>query len=315
MKRFVLALLVVVSAVASLPLSASADADCPDFATHEEAQAYFESIGGSPAYNADRLDADNDGIACESLPSGGGGGYSAPAGDTYVDPVADTSTSTTQPGVAVAPPAVNQAPQSQTLNDPVVDACAPYDAWTWAQTVFEKNPGANAGLDPDGNGIACEHLPIGGFAPVMWTQDMPDKAQQGVLISVNDGNVITVLLNGVKTNIRLQGVVAPMDSQCGADTSKAYLQWMLSLIPNGTVFVENDFAPDNNGENIVGYVWFEIGGDVYLANEAMARNGLGQPGGKVFNPLEKEFADAGTFAEKHQLGIYGECGGFGSQVS
>lgn len=44
------------------------DKDCSDFATHAEAQAYFESKGGSPTNNADKLDADRDGIACESLP-------------------------------------------------------------------------------------------------------------------------------------------------------------------------------------------------------------------------------------------------------
>ena len=44
------------------------DKDCSDFATQEEAQAYFESKGGSPSNNVDRLDADHDGIACKSLP-------------------------------------------------------------------------------------------------------------------------------------------------------------------------------------------------------------------------------------------------------
>lgn len=44
------------------------DKDCSDFATQAEAQAYFESKGGSPTNNVDRLDADHDGIACESLP-------------------------------------------------------------------------------------------------------------------------------------------------------------------------------------------------------------------------------------------------------
>jgi len=44
------------------------DKDCSDFATHAEAQAYFVSKGGSPTNNVDRLDADHDGSACESLP-------------------------------------------------------------------------------------------------------------------------------------------------------------------------------------------------------------------------------------------------------
>jgi len=49
--------------------SGSGDKDCKDFMTHSEAQAYFNSKGGSPTNNVDNLDADHDGIACESLPS------------------------------------------------------------------------------------------------------------------------------------------------------------------------------------------------------------------------------------------------------
>lgn len=44
------------------------DKDCPDFATHAEAQNYFISKGGSPSHNVDKLDSDGDGIACEGLP-------------------------------------------------------------------------------------------------------------------------------------------------------------------------------------------------------------------------------------------------------
>lgn len=46
----------------------SRDKDCSDFVTQNEAQAYFESKGGSPTNNVDRLDSDHDGTACESLP-------------------------------------------------------------------------------------------------------------------------------------------------------------------------------------------------------------------------------------------------------
>jgi endonuclease YncB( thermonuclease family) len=61
------------------PASAHTDKDCADFATQAAAQAYFISLGG-PASDPDRLDADGDGIACDSNPcpcstgSGGGGG-------------------------------------------------------------------------------------------------------------------------------------------------------------------------------------------------------------------------------------------------
>jgi len=43
------------------------DRDCGDFSTQAEAQACFIAAGG-PARDPHRLDGDNDGIACESLP-------------------------------------------------------------------------------------------------------------------------------------------------------------------------------------------------------------------------------------------------------
>ena len=43
------------------------DRDCRHFDTHEEAQAFFIAAGG-PERDPHRLDGDNDGIACESLP-------------------------------------------------------------------------------------------------------------------------------------------------------------------------------------------------------------------------------------------------------
>ncbi|WP_285588086.1 excalibur calcium-binding domain-containing protein [Actinomycetospora sp. NBRC 106378] len=47
------------------------DRDCADFATQQQAQQYFESIGGSSTNNADRLDENHNGVACESLADDG----------------------------------------------------------------------------------------------------------------------------------------------------------------------------------------------------------------------------------------------------
>jgi micrococcal nuclease len=45
------------------------DKDCSDFKTHAQAQAYFDSHGGSPTNNVDNLDgSDHDGKVCETLP-------------------------------------------------------------------------------------------------------------------------------------------------------------------------------------------------------------------------------------------------------
>jgi Excalibur calcium-binding domain len=62
---------IVLAAVATLPLAGIANAqwpdrDCNDFATQQEAQAAFDNSSGDPY----RLDEDNDGKACEWLPSG-----------------------------------------------------------------------------------------------------------------------------------------------------------------------------------------------------------------------------------------------------
>jgi len=46
---------------------AGPDRDCGDFATWQEAQAFYKAAGG-PARDPHRLDGDRDGVACQSLP-------------------------------------------------------------------------------------------------------------------------------------------------------------------------------------------------------------------------------------------------------
>ncbi|HVF69169.1 MAG TPA: thermonuclease family protein [Xanthomonadales bacterium] len=47
----------------------STDKDCSDFSTHQNAQDYFISKGGSSTNNVDKLDgSDRDGLVCETLP-------------------------------------------------------------------------------------------------------------------------------------------------------------------------------------------------------------------------------------------------------
>lgn len=93
-----------VAAVASVGLAGTALAqddpyDCGDFSTHAEAQRQFESTSGDPS----GLDADNDGKACESLPSG--------AGDTGQTTGQTTGQDTGQTADKDAEPQVVQKPQ------------------------------------------------------------------------------------------------------------------------------------------------------------------------------------------------------------
>lgn len=59
---------VIATLFAVLPAAASAsDKDCADFATQRAAQIFFLKHGG-PRRDPDRLDGDNDGVACEDNP-------------------------------------------------------------------------------------------------------------------------------------------------------------------------------------------------------------------------------------------------------
>ncbi|PIP74583.1 MAG: hypothetical protein COW87_03125 [Candidatus Levybacteria bacterium CG22_combo_CG10-13_8_21_14_all_35_11] len=53
--------------VKTIAVYSGGDKDCSDFATHAQAQIFFISQGG-PGSDPHRLDADKDGLACESLP-------------------------------------------------------------------------------------------------------------------------------------------------------------------------------------------------------------------------------------------------------
>lgn len=57
---------VIALALTAAPAGAKADKDCSDFSTWKQAQRFYERHGG-PNKDPHRLDADHDGIACESL--------------------------------------------------------------------------------------------------------------------------------------------------------------------------------------------------------------------------------------------------------
>ena len=62
---------VLISGLISGPTRASAreaDKDCSDFSSQAAAQTFFLEHGGSASNNFDDLDADHDGVACESNP-------------------------------------------------------------------------------------------------------------------------------------------------------------------------------------------------------------------------------------------------------
>ena len=123
----------------SLVLAGSAVAqeryDCADFNSQKDAQAELDRDPSDPS----NLDADNDGVACETYPydggSGGGGG-----GDLD---------------------------------------CADFATQEEAQAVLERDPSDPNGLDADNDGIACEEPRGGGGGGGDGELDCADFPTQG----------------------------------------------------------------------------------------------------------------------------------------
>lgn len=72
--------------------NAATDRDCPDFASQADAQAAFDAVPGDP----ERLDADNDGQACEEYAYAAATSSAAGTGNT------NNSQVSTRPAGAVA---------------------------------------------------------------------------------------------------------------------------------------------------------------------------------------------------------------------
>ena len=97
--------------------------DCPDFATQEEAQQFL--LAGDP-YG---LDADNDGMACDNLPSGGFGGADTgtrvtPDGTQYSN-LPDVVPGATQYAPTTTSEAVDEETPSTTTTTPLPDTGGP----------------------------------------------------------------------------------------------------------------------------------------------------------------------------------------------
>ena len=110
------------------------DRDCGDFNTWQQANDFFLSAGG-PVLDRHRLDGDNDGVPCESLPGA---------------PSSSTPTATATPSGLLYDP-----------NGPNRD-CGDFPTWRQAQDFYVAagGPGSDRHrLDGDKDGVACESRP------------------------------------------------------------------------------------------------------------------------------------------------------------
>jgi micrococcal nuclease len=201
-------------------------------------------------------------------------------------------------------------------------SCADFDAWPWAQSVFEQNPDAyQATMDPDLDNIACPDLPITGFAPVGWTDGIPDSAVPAQVTSIIDGDTFDVSVTGAPDRVRMYHIDTPETTnfgggpQCGGSEASDYLAWVLSLAPNNTVYLEYDQTQRDPFDRRLAYVWYELAGDVYMVNEIMVRNGWAES--ESYQPDVKyrdELNEAEQFSVQKVVGVRLQCGRFGQPV-
>jgi hypothetical protein len=130
------------------------DLDCEDFETQEEAQAVLDEDPDDP----NNLDPNRDGIACALLPSAEDQ-EAAAADDAAAAQEADTANQTPEERRAARRAARQQNQDGQAAEEETAAVtCADFATQEEAQTAYDADPEGLAGLDADGNGVACEEL-------------------------------------------------------------------------------------------------------------------------------------------------------------
>jgi micrococcal nuclease len=190
-------------------------------------------------------------------------------------------------------------------------ACTTYDSQVWAQSVYDTDPMRHAALDPDGNGLACEELPLG-VAPALWTHDVPRGAEPATLISVSDGDTMRVDVGGREETLRLILIDTPethdpnTPPECYGAEATAFLK---DLLPVGSaLYLEMDVSERDRFGRLLRYVWLGRGKEVYLVNEAMVRSGYAAQ--STFPPdvkYEEPIQEAARFARDHGYGLWSAC--------
>lgn len=192
------------------------------------------------------------------------------------------------------------------------DACAPFNSRIWAQTVFDDDPGGNRALDPDGDDLACEQLPLG-IAPALWIDRVPEGAMPIELIRVDDGDTIEAVVDGQRERVRLVGIDTHENGgpyqpvECYGPEATDFLTRLLRI--GGQLAIERDREDRDQYGRLLRWVWADFGtGEVYLLNEALVRAGYAErfrdtPNRRYVNQI----LAAEAFARRYDLGLWGAC--------
>lgn len=198
-------------------------------------------------------------------------------------------------------------------------SCADFDAYEWAQAVFESDPKKYDALDPDGDGQACPELPRGGFAPAFWLDEIPADVEEAEIIRIIDGDTFEVRIDGVSNRVRIYRADTPEtqnEQDCGGAEATAFAEYALSFNDDedGTIFLERDKNERDRYGRELAYVWFEVDDTPYLLNHILINNGWADDVDYGDRKYDEELKDAAAFAKRNDLGVWESCGGFGQPL-
>ncbi len=194
-------------------------------------------------------------------------------------------------------------------------SCADFDAWEWAQAVFESDPRTYDALDPDNDGEACPELPRGGFAPAFWLTEIPDDVEEAEIVRFVDGDTIEVRIGGDSTKVRIYRADTPentTEKHCGGAEATAFAEFALSFNDDedGTIYLERDKNEKDRYDRELAYVWFEVDDQPYMLNHILINNGWAEDVDYGDRKYDEELKDAAAFAKRHDLGVWDLCGAF-----
>jgi hypothetical protein len=133
-------LLAAVTALLVLPGIAQAkDHDCRDFATQEDAQAYFDAQSGDP----DNLDSNGDWVACETRPHQFVAVATTTTRTTTTTPPVTTTTTTT------APAGYSAATTTTSTTEGTTTSTTSTSTTTTTTSGSDSDSGSNSGSDSD----------------------------------------------------------------------------------------------------------------------------------------------------------------------
>lgn len=193
---------------------------------------------------------------------------------------------------AVARPTPTATPTPAPLN------CPDYDAYEWAQSVWERE---------GGQGDACPALPHGA-APALWTTTLPTglTTAPATNVQVLDAGTLTADVAGNPVQVRLLGITAPTAGTCFAAESARFAGFLVGLATR--VILERDPAITADPETWSRDVWLEIAGQPYLLNEALVRSGYARAATSVTGTrYAADLIAAEAFAKAHALGLWTAC--------